>query len=174
MPFTPFHFGPSATIALPLKRHIDVPAFLLANVAIDIEPLLVLTLSLRYPLHGYAHTFLGATVVCTVMAIGLHHCRRFLVSFTRIFIPGYDTTKRKLIVSSVLGGWFHVLLDSMIYHDIRPLYPLSVNPFLGWVGQDQMYVFCSIMFAPALAIFFWGRWSSGRAERMEGKVAGRD
>jgi hypothetical protein len=40
MPFTPCHFGPSACIALPLNRWIDLPVFLLANVAIDIEPLL--------------------------------------------------------------------------------------------------------------------------------------
>jgi len=54
---------PSACIALPLNRWIDLPVFLLANVAIDIEPLLVMTLNLSYPLHGYAHTLLGATLI---------------------------------------------------------------------------------------------------------------
>ncbi len=39
MPFTPFHFGPSAVIALPLNRYIDIPTFLLANIAVDIEPI---------------------------------------------------------------------------------------------------------------------------------------
>ena len=59
MPFTPFHFGPSATIAFPLRGKIDIPVFILANVAIGIEPLTVMILNLSYPLHGYAHSFLG-------------------------------------------------------------------------------------------------------------------
>ena len=63
MPFTPFHFGAHACIAFPLNKRIDIPVFILANVAIDIEPLLVITLNLSYPLHGYVHTFVGAVFI---------------------------------------------------------------------------------------------------------------
>lgn len=52
MPFTPLHFGPHACVALPLRRRVDLPVFLLTNVVVDVEPLLVLTFNLNYPLHG--------------------------------------------------------------------------------------------------------------------------
>ena len=73
MPFTPFHFGPSAVIVLPLNRYIDIPAFLLANIAVDIEPLAVMSLSLSYPLHGYAHSILGVSIICAIFGLGLYH-----------------------------------------------------------------------------------------------------
>jgi len=66
MPFTPFHFGAHACVAFPFNKKIDIPVFILANVAIDIEPLLVITLNLHYPLHGYAHTFIGAIFIGTL------------------------------------------------------------------------------------------------------------
>ena len=58
MPFTPYHFGPHATVALPLHRYLDVFVFIGANVVVDLEPLLVLTFHLNYPMHGYCHTLL--------------------------------------------------------------------------------------------------------------------
>ena len=73
MPFTPFHFGPSAVIALPLNRYIDIPAFLLANIAVDIEPLAVMSLSLSYPLHGYAHSILVVSIIGVIFGLGLYH-----------------------------------------------------------------------------------------------------
>ncbi len=36
MPVTPFHFGPSALIGLPLKRWIDIPVFVLANTNVQL------------------------------------------------------------------------------------------------------------------------------------------
>ena len=68
MPFTPYHFGPHATVALPLHRYLDVFVFVGANVVVDLEPLLVLTFHLNYPLHGYCHT-LAVNVPVTVGGI---------------------------------------------------------------------------------------------------------
>ena len=42
MPFTPFHFGAHACIAIPLRKIIDIPVFILSNIIIDIEPLIVM------------------------------------------------------------------------------------------------------------------------------------
>ena len=62
MSFTPFHLGPALGLGLPLRRYLHVPTFLAASVVVDVEPLLVLVLGLDYPLHGYLHTFLFASL----------------------------------------------------------------------------------------------------------------
>lgn len=154
MPFTPFHFGPGAAISLPLNRYLDIPAFLLANVAVDIEPLMVMLFRLSYPLHGYAHSFLGAALVCVISGFVLYGFRGFVIEcMDRFFKKGYEATRTKLVLSSVLGGWFHVFLDSMIYHDIMPFYPIKANPFLGMVGLGSVYIICALSFIPA-AVFY--------------------
>ena len=66
MPFTPYHFGPAAVVSLPLKKKIDIPVFILVNVVIDIEPLIVLIFKPEYPVHGYAHTLLFSLIIGTV------------------------------------------------------------------------------------------------------------
>ncbi len=63
MPFTPFHFGAHACAALPAGKKINILVFILANVIIDIEPLLIMIFNFAYPLHGYAHTFLGTSII---------------------------------------------------------------------------------------------------------------
>ena len=45
-------------VSLALYRRLDIPVFLGANVAIDIEPLLVMTHNLNYPLHAFCLTLL--------------------------------------------------------------------------------------------------------------------
>lgn len=46
-------------IGLPLHRKLHLSTFLVASIAVDIEPL-VIVLGLAYPLHGYLYTFLLA------------------------------------------------------------------------------------------------------------------
>lgn len=155
MPFTPFHFGPSACLSLPLRRYIDVPVFILANVVIDTEPLLVMIFNFSYPLHGLAHTFAGAAI------IGL--CFGFTAFFAKEFIEPimkktlrlrYTASLKKYTTSAILGSWFHVLLDSPLYIDIRPFYPFSdINPFLGIIRGDLMYKICAYAFIPAMVVY---------------------
>ncbi len=52
MPFTPFHFGPAASIGLATRKYIDIPAILLVNIATDIELLLAMLFNFAYPIHG--------------------------------------------------------------------------------------------------------------------------
>ena len=41
MPFTPYHFGPSGFVGLVFGKWIDLPVFVLANVIVDVEVLVV-------------------------------------------------------------------------------------------------------------------------------------
>jgi membrane-bound metal-dependent hydrolase YbcI (DUF457 family) len=162
MPFTPFHFGPSAVIGLPLSRYLDPFTFVLANVAIDLEPLSVMVFHLHYRLHGYAHTFMGAALVGVVWGVLVWLCRRPLqqILCENLKIP-FMPSKRKMVLSGVLGTWFHVLLDAPPYTDITPFYPFHGNPLYGLVGHGMMYSFCALCFIPALCLYLYSRLMEG-------------
>ncbi len=155
MPFTPFHFGPSCCIALPLNRYIDLPIFVFANVAIDIEPLIVMVFNLTYPLHGYAHTLLGATaigILCGVLGNYAKNPLSFIME--KKLRLSYKNSFNKYVISGVLGTWLHVLLDSPLYTDIMPLYPFSRNnPLFGSIQSSAMYKYCALAYIPAVILY---------------------
>lgn len=155
MPFTPFHFGPSACISLPLNRYIDFPLFMLANVAIDFEPLVVMVFDLSYPLHGLAHTFVGATVVGLFCGVLANYAREPLTDLMKkILRLPYSSSLKKYVLSGIIGTWFHILLDSPLYTDIKPFYPFSnSNPLLGRIQSDTMYSYSAKAFIPAIALY---------------------
>jgi hypothetical protein len=144
MPFTPFHFGPAMVFGLPLRKYLHVPTFLVANVIVDVEPLLVLVLGLNYPLHGYFHTFIFAALTGLALGYVMFTLDRSLVSFYRFFrlVSKDNQNIKTFIVTGVSGAIFHVLLDSPLYSDIRPLFPLALNPFYNPSLSLAMYSFC--------------------------------
>ena len=85
MPFTPFHFGPSASVAFPLKKYIDIPVFVLANVVIDLEPLTVMVFNLSYPVHGFFHTLLGGIFIGTLWGLVAYSMKNFINGFCVCF-----------------------------------------------------------------------------------------
>ena len=103
MPFTPFHFGPHTCVALPFHRKLDFPIFLLSNVAVDIEPLLVMVFNLNYPLHGYCHTFLVGALVGVFLALLAFPFRDVIGIIMKFFRLPYKTTAYRMIISGVLA-----------------------------------------------------------------------
>jgi membrane-bound metal-dependent hydrolase YbcI (DUF457 family) len=155
MPFTPFHFGPHACVSLPLYRHIDVPIFISANIAIDLEPLIVMIYNFDYPLHGYCHTLLIGSFVGFVFATAAFPLRHFIregMSFIRL---PYKPTYLKMLFSGILGAWLHILFDAVLYLDIRPFFPFQGNPLYGILTHKDMYVLCLVCYAPALLLFLY-------------------
>ncbi len=153
MPFTPFHFGAHAVVALPLQKKLDVPVFILANVIIDIEPLLVIVFNLNYPLHGYAHTFIGSFITGALwgsMAYALRKPLGKIINFLRL---PYSPSLKMSILSGAAGCCLHVLFDSPIMTDIKPFFPLSVNPFYGHISKPIMYLLCTLLFIPAFMLY---------------------
>jgi membrane-bound metal-dependent hydrolase YbcI (DUF457 family) len=153
MPFTPFHFGPHACIALPLRQRIDLPVFLLANVAVDLEPLFVLTLNLDYPVHGYCHTFLMGTWVGAAfgaLAFPFAGLFKYVMDLLRL---RYEKSFARTILSGALGVWLHVLFDAPLYADIRPFFPFDANPLYRCLSPDAVHGLCTASFPVALVCY---------------------
>lgn len=161
MPFTPFHWGPNLWIGLLLFRFINFGAFFIASVVIDIEPFCALVFNLHYPLHGFFHSFLGATIVAAVLSAVLY---RFKSAMNRVLKPfklSQDSSYGVILFSCLLGVYFHIFLDSFLYPDIKPFFPLIFNPFYGLMLASLLYVFCAVSFFIG-GLYYVTRWNQGK------------
>lgn len=166
IPFTPFHWGPGLLFGLLLLSYVDLPTLLVSSVIVDVEPFVVLTLNLRYPLHGYLHTFLGGTIVAFLLALAMSRVRGTLLPLMSFFRLEQKTSFKSIVIASLFGIYLHILLDSPLYPDIRPFYPLELNPLLGHsmlIGFD-IYTFCVLSFIGA-AIAYATRLFSRKTSR---------
>jgi hypothetical protein len=99
-------------------------------------------MGLNYPLHGYLHTFIAAVVVGVVFGLGMFFLERIMHPLykTLLLEPEATFKKTNFIIAGVLGTMLHVLFDSPLYFDIKPFYPLTVNPFYGSVSSFEIYL----------------------------------
>ncbi len=153
MPFTPYHFGPSALLALPVKKYIDIPTFVLANVAVDLEPLTVIILRLDYPLHGFCHTLLIGTAVGLFWGILAYAIKGIFKWPMKLFQLSCKASISRMLLSGTLGVWLHIIFDSTLYHDIRPLWPFDPNPLLGIINSSSVFLICEIACIATAVIF---------------------
>jgi len=144
MPFTPYHFGPALALALPLRKYLHAPTFIIASVILDVEPFLVLALGLNYALHGYLHTLILSLVVGILVGSVMFRLEGSFVSLYKLlFLETNGKFNRgSFMAAGALGTVIHVLLDSPLYDDILPFYPLAVNPFYNPALSPEIYSIC--------------------------------
>ena len=158
MPFTPFHLGPGLALGLALRKWLHPPTFIIANVVLDVEPFLVIVLGLEGPLHGISHTFIFAAVAGAVCGGVMKMLEGRLGGLFRALRiegagQGASTGIKAFIVSGIAGCTLHVLFDAPLYADIRPLFPLEVNPLYSVVSGTMVYIMCIVLGLAGLAIY---------------------
>ena len=153
MPFTAYHFGPSGFVGLVFRKWIDLPVFVLANVVVDIEVLVIGLLGPGWPVHRYAHTLLIGTAVGIIWAVATYPLRNFFKWIMQIFRIPYQGSFIKMIVSGVLGVWFHVVVDAIYHRDVRIFWPSNAKPLYGLVNKPQVKIICVACFFAALIIY---------------------
>jgi membrane-bound metal-dependent hydrolase YbcI (DUF457 family) len=153
MPITPFHFGPGAAIHAAAPRYVSFLAFCAANVLIDVEPLYYI-LTRQYPLHRFFHTYIGASIVA-ISTLALFAVSRR--GARALWLPNsFDW--QELGIGAVAMGAFagtlsHVLLDSVMHPDIRPLAPFSdSNPLLGAISVQALHWSCVVTGLVGIAV----------------------
>ena len=158
MPLTPLHLGPAALIGLPLRRRLHLPTLILASVLPDLEPLVVVVFGLRYPVHGIFHTFLAALLAGSGLGLLMWVLERWLRGlFLTLFLEegGGAPGLRGFVTAGVAGWGSHVLLDSPLYTDIRPLYPFTDNPlYAPWLYR-WVNMFCLASLAAGILMYVY-------------------
>lgn len=155
MPLTPFHLGPALLLGLIFLRYVDLPTFIVANVIVDIEPMFILVFNLGYSHHQFFHTFLGGTIVALVIAWIMNRIRGKLSPLLLFFKIEQKPTFTNILIASVFGTYIHILLDSWVHGDVKPFFPLDVNPFLNESMSSTLgvYMLCIWSFIGGLIVY---------------------
>ena len=171
MPFTPYHFGPAGFFALLFKKWVDIPVFLLANVVIDIEVGIIMMFNLGTWRHRYTHTFIGGFLVGIILALVSYPLRGLYKKIMSIFRLSYNTNFLKMLAWSILGVWFHILIDAFDHWDVRPFWPYSSkNPFYDIVTDYQVKMIC-LVFWVFLLILLTINYVIGKRPKINHKVS---
>lgn len=176
MPFTPFHMGLALVIKPLARRHFSVLTFGIAQVSMDLEPLLGM-LKDSHPLHGWSHTLLGALAIGAAVGATAPFVLRPTMTFLcrKASHNGLDWLLDRRMPSRVavwtgalFGTFSHVLLDGLIHHDMQPLAPFgSASPWLGLVEHDNLYSICATAGAAGAAAWVLLRWMQHRRANAE-------
>ena len=148
MPFTPFHLGPALAFGLPLRRYLHVPTFIVGNVILDVEGLLVISLGLSYPLHGYLHTFLSAAIVGLLLGFVMFKLEAPMQPFyQKIRLESDKSLKLKsFVLAGIFGAALHIVFDAFLYSEMTPFFPLTTNPFpSAGLSMSQVYNACVVL-----------------------------
>jgi len=151
VPFTPFHMGPALAIKAVSGRRFSVLAFGIAQVAMDIEPLVGMIRSADV-LHGWSHSYLGATLIGILVAfVSPPLCRLILARWNSELQHhgvGWLGAPSSLgwvpiTTGAFTGTYSHVALDSIMHADITPLSPWSKsNELLGSISVSELHAVC--------------------------------
>ena len=178
MPFTPYHFGPSGFFGLVFRKWIDIPVFVLANVIVDVEVLVIMLFRLGYPIHRYCHTFLIGAAVGALWGVAVYPLRHLFKKIMQLFRMPYHTNLRKMVISGILGVWLHVLIDATYHFDVKMFWP-NKTISLWWairrhVSAEQVENICLIFFIAAVIPYLIAVASYIKHNKIEKDVPGAD
>lgn len=162
MPFTPFHLGPAMLLGFKYEKHVDLLSLVLASVILDIEPV-VNIITGKGAVHGFFHSFLGASIVGIIMVVILCTlCLCRIVDKLRTFFRIEQKSSLKMVTCAVFFGiYLHVFLDSFLYPEIKPFYPSTYNPLYNHaflvVSYITVYLLCSVALIMSYLIYIHER-----------------
>lgn len=143
MPFTPFHMGPGLFIKALLQGSFSLMVFGWTQIIMDLQPLIAL-LTGQGQLHGFSHTYIGATLIACFSALTGKY-----LSEVGLYVLGLNANWQITIawwvafLSAFIGGFSHVVIDSVMHSDMSPFFPwFSDNKLLGIVSVYALHQFC--------------------------------
>lgn len=172
MPFTPFHMGPGLFIKSVLNTSFSLIIFGWAQILMDIQPLFVL-ISGDGHLHGFSHTFIGASIIAlfsgatgkyiidwvvTSKTVGLTERDKAFFHLTRKF------KWRLVFTSAYIGTFSHVYLDAIMHSDVQPFFPINLdNPIWGMLSVGMLHKACAYAGLLGFGAYSIIRWIRAKA-----------
>jgi hypothetical protein len=167
MPFTPLHMGPGIFLKSILQGSFSLMVFGWAQIVMDIQPLVVI-LTGEGHLHGFTHTFSGATILAIFAALSGKYLSQFGLWVLKLRPTIHHNIAWWVVFpSAFIGCYSHLLLDALMHSDLLPFYPLvNSNMFHGHVSIEALHLFCiySGLFGGTVYYFvLWKRKNSAKA-----------
>ena len=153
MPFTPLHMGPGIVVKACLQGAFSLMVFGWSQILIDIQPLVVM-LTDRGELHGFSHTFIGASLIAIIAAPSGKYLGEIGLRIVRM--PEYNPISwRVAIISAFIGTYSHVFIDAIMHSDIEPFSPFSnQSTWHGFISIDMLHLLC-VASALVGGVAFW-------------------
>ncbi len=138
--------GPGIFVKALLQGSFSLMVFGWAQIIMDIQPLFVLITGDGH-LHGFSHTYVGATLLAVFAALSgkyLSETGLRIIGISNNSTSGSTPVKITwwiAFMSAFIGTYSHVLLDSIMHSDVEPFYPFSQeNEILGLITISQLYI----------------------------------
>jgi hypothetical protein len=105
-------------------------------------------------LHGWSHTYAGATPIAAAAALSGKYLGELGLRFLRL--GDYNPISwRTAVASAFIGTWSHVFIDGIMHADMAPLAPLSEARLLyGIIGVDTLHLLCLVSAVLGAAGYF--------------------
>lgn len=161
--------GPGLLIKSILRGSFSLMIFGWSQILIDLQPLVAIVTG-SGPVHGFSHTYLGATLIGILAAT----TGKYLADTALRLVDGWVSKIFAMplwvaVASGLIGTFSHVALDSMMHLDMSPLAPFAEsNNLLGIVSVSALHRFC--VFSGLLgALLYFGvtgaNWLRSRTHR---------
>ena len=162
MPFTPFHIVAGASVKAIAPKHFSWSIFTLTNILIDFEPLYY-HFTEGMLSHKFFHSIIGVSIIAILCAtLGKPFCEYGLKLWNNSLAPedkkwlgsGIKISHLSAWTGAVIGAYSHLILDSIMHLDIKPLAPFTdENLLLGILGLMELHALCLILLAFGLIVF---------------------
>ncbi len=159
MPFTPIHMGPGILVKGILQGSFSLMVFGWTQIVMDIQPLIVL-LSGEGHLHGFSHTYIGATLLAIFSALTGNYLSQFGLRVIKIEASiNSDIAWWVVFLSAFIGSFSHVLLDSIMHSDVQPFYPFTLlNPLLSFISASTLHKACLYSGLVGAVVYYFMQW----------------
>lgn len=155
MVVTPLHIGPSILIGLLLYKYLDLPGLVLGSVIVDLRAIAVVLGFINGPIHGVLHNFIAAIIIGVIGGFILHPFRPEIKKWMDMVFIKQELSKTKTVLSTIIGALIAVLIDSILYSDLSPIYPISGNPFYGLLSLSQIHIIVVSTFMIGLILYLY-------------------
>lgn len=186
MPFTPFHMGPGILIKSLMHGSFSLMVFGWTQIVMDIQPLIVL-LTGEGHLHGFSHTYVGASLLAIFSALSGKYLSEFalhLLLLARRYSDRLESGRAKAdtlgtrsiapvkiswlvaLISAFIGSFSHVFLDSIIHLDVQPYFPFALNNHVyQMIPADTLYKLCLYSGVLGGLIYYTVQWLQSKPRR---------
>ncbi len=135
--------GPGILIKALLQSSFSLMVFGWTQIVMDIQPLVVMFTGEGH-LHGFTHTYVGATLLAIFSAFTGKYLSEIGLRILGLAENGSITILWWVsFLSAFVGSVSHVFLDSIMHTDVEPFYPLTLaNGFHGLVSIPALHKIC--------------------------------
>lgn len=155
MPFTPIHMGPGILIKAILQSSFSLMVFGWTQIVMDVQPLIVM-LSGEGHVHGFTHTYIGATLIAIFSAVSGKYLSEFGLKLLEVPAPNSGKIFWWVsFLSAFIGSYSHVLLDGIMHGDVEPFYPFTLsNGLHHYISVSALHKICLYSGLMGAAIYY--------------------